>query len=141
MIKSDHQYRVTREWYERFRDSAAEQKKRMKKNPGMTDRIMLADTRYMRDRLLREMKEYNDLKKSKPVLGPATMDDAGFMLIRARIASHITEEEMARRLEIPAKQYMLYEKDDMQEMPLCQCQSMYDILAGRRGPEDGDSPV
>jgi transcriptional regulator with XRE-family HTH domain len=114
MIKNERQYRLTRTQLDRFRRvldelqggaaAPAEQLRR--------DLELAAVDAQVRE-LTAELQEYDDLRTGKADVGPlGSLDDLPRVLIRARIASGLTQHDLADRLGMPEQQVQRYEAND-----------------------------
>jgi transcriptional regulator with XRE-family HTH domain len=115
MIKNDRQYRVTKAQLKAFQD-ALEQAKSAKVPPGIDPAIVEAHSRGLQsehDELRREVQEYEALQKGDVVM--FEIDDLAqlpHVLIKARIASNLTQKDLATRLGVKEQQVQRWEAND-----------------------------
>ena len=122
MIKNERQYRIAKAQTEKFKSAVnafdSESPKQGKTHP----RLIKAQKDAMQSQLeslQRELAEYEGLESGKV---PAP--DLGYIavvpqdLIRARIASGLTQKELAKRLGMPEQQIQRYEAKDYESVSL-----------------------
>jgi transcriptional regulator with XRE-family HTH domain len=115
MIKNDRQYRVTKAQLKAFEQSL-EQSGAAKSASGVDPAIVEAHGRALRsqhDELRRKIEEYEALQKGDFVM--FEIDDLSQLprvLIKARIASNLTQKELAERLGIREQQVQRWEAND-----------------------------
>src|SRR4029077_15911783 len=115
MIKNERQYRITKAQADKFETTiaglaAAPENKRIhpKLQKAQIDglRSQLADLR-------KELEEYEALRSGRrKVLELNSFEDLPRALIQARIASGMSQEELAKRLGLKAQQIQRYEATD-----------------------------
>lgn len=115
MIKNEKQYRITKAQARRFEEALAELA-RQERPPNITPRLWQAQ-RDAAESQLQELQKQIDayerlhMGKSKElVLEP--VEDLPKTLIRARIASGMTQESLAHRLGVKTQQIQRYEATD-----------------------------
>ena len=112
MIKNEKQYRITNAQARRFEDALAELT-RQQRPANITPRLWQAQ-RDAAESQLRELQEQIDayellhVGKSKELILEA-VEDLPKTLIRARIASGMTQEGLAHRLGVKTQQVQRYE--------------------------------
>lgn len=115
MIKNEKQYRITKAQARRFEEALAELA-RQERPSNVTPRLWQAQ-RDAAQSQLRELQEQIDayerlhLGKSKELVLEA-VEDLPKTLIRARIASGMTQEGLAHRLGVKTQQIQRYEATD-----------------------------
>jgi transcriptional regulator with XRE-family HTH domain len=114
MIKNERQYRLTRSQLDRFRGVLDELRERpvAEGEELRRDLEMAAVDAQVRE-LLSELNQYDDLKAGKVSVGTLdSLDDLPRVLIQARIASGLTQRDLAERLGMPEQQVQRYEAND-----------------------------
>lgn len=115
MIKNEKQYRITKAQARRFEEALAELA-RQERPSNVTPRLWQAQ-RDAAQSQLRELQEQIDayerlhMGKSKELVLEA-VEDLPKTLIRARIASGMTQEGLAHRLGVKTQQIQRYEATD-----------------------------
>jgi transcriptional regulator with XRE-family HTH domain len=114
MIKNERQYRVTRSQLDRFRSTLEELRTRpVDKDEEFRRELETAAVDAQVRELAAELEEYDNLKAGKHDVGTLTsLDDLPRILIRARIASGLTQRDLADRLGMPEQQVQRYEAND-----------------------------
>src|SRR5436309_257757 len=114
MIKNERQYRLTRSQLERFRGVLDELRERpVAKAEELRHQVELAAVDAQVRELTAELEEYDSLRTGKAEIGPLdSLDDLPRLLIRARIASGLTQRDLAERLGMPEQQVQRYEAND-----------------------------
>lgn len=114
MIKNDRQYRITKAQAEEFEQALASLN--AAPAPGLSPLIRKAQldaTRSQLDELNCELAEYDALVAGKQrVLELASLEELPRALIRARIASGLTQRDLAERLGVKEQQVQRYEATD-----------------------------
>jgi transcriptional regulator with XRE-family HTH domain len=115
MIKNDRQYRVTKAQLKAFQD-ALEQARSAKPPSDIDPAIVEANTRGLEsehNELRRKIEEYEALQKSDVVI--FEIDDLAqlpHVLIKSRIASNLTQKDLAIRLGVKEQQVQRWEAND-----------------------------
>jgi ribosome-binding protein aMBF1 (putative translation factor) len=114
MIKNDRQFRITKAQAERFektiKDTAAAPKRAI--HPVLQKAEMDALKSQLSD-LRQELDEYSALRSGKrKTVALGSFDDLPKTLIQARIASGLTQEELASKLGLKPQQIQRYEATD-----------------------------
>lgn len=121
MIKNERQYRITQAWAAKFRASLEElSTKARPKNfhPKMWEAQKAGVQSQLRD-LEEELREYESLKSGGPkALELHSLDALPKVLIQARIAAGLTQEDLAARLGLKPQQIQRYEANDYQTASL-----------------------
>lgn len=135
MIKNERQYRITKAQVAKFEESLkAESRKDRTTHP----RLIKAQKDAMQSQiesLRRELAEYEDLES-----GSIPPPDLGYIsvvprdLIRARIASGLSQKELAERLGMPEQQIQRYEAKEYKTVSLARISEVAKVLqsAARR---------
>lgn len=115
MIKNERQYRITKAQAEKFGSAirnleAAPQDKRV--HPKLQKAELDALRSQLSD-LQKDLEEYEALKSGKRrVIELDSFEDLPRVLIQARIASGMSQEELAKRLGVKPQQIQRYEATD-----------------------------
>jgi transcriptional regulator with XRE-family HTH domain len=115
MIKNDRQYRVTKAQLKAFEQSL-EQSRSAKPPSDVDPAIVDAHSRALRsqhDELRRKVEEYEALQKGDVVM--FEIDDLAelpLILIKARIASNLTQKDLADRLGVKEQQVQRWEANE-----------------------------
>jgi len=121
VIKNERQYRITQSWAAKFRASLEELKTKPRpKNvhPKMWEAQKAGIQSQLRD-LEEELREYESLKAGAPkTLELDSLDALPKVLIQARIAAGLTQEDLAARLGLKPQQIQRYEANDYQTASL-----------------------
>jgi ribosome-binding protein aMBF1 (putative translation factor) len=121
MIKNERQYRITRAQAAKF-ESALKATAKTDKDRTTHPRLIKAQADAMRSQLEslhRELREYKELKKGN--VAPPDLDYIAVVprdLIRARIASGLSQKELAERLGMPEQQIQRYEAKEYESVSL-----------------------
>ncbi len=120
MIKNQRQYRITRAQATRFGRAIAEAKKRPDRSvPLILRKAQVAALRSQLKDLKAELLEYQALRTGRRVVpAPASLEELPQALIRARIASGMTQQGLARKLGLKAQQIQRYEATDYRSASL-----------------------
>lgn len=114
MIKNERQYRITKAHAERFEKAIAETQTKPDKQ--LHPKLQKAQLDGMRSQLadLRaELEEYDALRSGrKKTLKLGSLQDLPQALIQARIASGLSQDDLAERLKIKPQQIQRYEATD-----------------------------
>lgn len=119
MIRNDREYRHAREQLGNLRASFDELSGLpAQRSSGEAPAVMDAVGMQMED-IEREISEYEDLKEGRLLSFEASsLDSLGELLIRARIARGLTQEQLAAELGMTQQQIARYERDDYQKISL-----------------------
>ncbi|MEO0837979.1 MAG: hypothetical protein AAF063_03630 [Cyanobacteria bacterium J06643_5] len=120
MIKNDKQLKYSKEWAEKFektnRKLFLNEEKRLKDPEGW--QLMQDSNNSLRSSLVDEIDEYEALIAHNPnnkiVLQINCMDELSDLLIKARIAFKITQQELAALCDFTTEQIQLFEDKDYQ---------------------------
>ena len=114
MITNERQYKITRAEAEKFRQAIAEMKTGPVAREGIHPRLVQAEREALESQLGDleiEITEYDQLKAAAPVISLDSFDDFAEGLIKARIASGISQKELADRLGLKEQQVQRYEAE------------------------------
>jgi transcriptional regulator with XRE-family HTH domain len=131
MIKNDRQYRVTKAQLKAFEQSL-EQSRSAKPPSDIDPTIVEAHKRALRsqhDELHRKVEEYEALQKGDVVM--FEIDDLAELpriLIKARIASNLTQKDLAKRLGVKEQQVQRWEANDYSGASLATLRSVMACL-------------
>ena len=136
MIKNERQYRITKAQAAKL-DAALNSFLAQSANDGTTHpRLLKAQADAMRsqlDSLHSELREYEEMKS-----GDAPPPDLGYIaevpqdLIRARIASGLSQKELAERLGMPEQQIQRYEAVDYESVSFARIVEIAEVLQAAR---------
>jgi ribosome-binding protein aMBF1 (putative translation factor) len=135
MIKNERQYRITRAQAAKF-ESALKALAKRDKDRTTHPRLIKAQADAMRSQLEsldRELREYMELKKGN--IAPPDLDYIAVVprdLIRARIASGLSQKELAERLGMPEQQIQRYEAKEYDSVSLGRISKVARILQAAR---------
>lgn len=132
MIRNDRQYKITKAQAQEFERTLAAALGAAPK-PGVAPAIRKAQLDALRSQLeeLRaDLAEYDALRAGKPrVLELTSLDELPQALIRARIASGMTQRELADRLKIKEQQVQRYEASNYESASLARIKEVAAALA------------
>lgn len=110
-ILNQRQYRITKSWVRKFEKALADflVSSEGKGLPSKQCQLQESALRGQLETLQAEVAEYEALLKSPPSLEVPSFVDLPYALIRARIASDMTQKELAERLGLKEQQIQRYE--------------------------------
>ena len=115
MISNERQYRITKAAAGKFKLAVRELDKNGGLQKGIHPRLVQAQrdaAQSQLEDLLEEIKEYEGLKAGNvPVIEMESLDDLPDGLIKARIASGLSQKDLADRLNLKEQQIQRYEAD------------------------------
>ena len=115
MISNERQYRITRTAAEKFKQAVKDLEQRSGLQEGVHPRLLQAQREAAQsqlDDLLEQIEEYERLKAGNvPVIEIESLDDLAVGLIKARIASGLSQKDLADRLNLKEQQIQRYEAD------------------------------
>lgn len=113
MIQNARQYRITKAQAAKFAQAVKEFDTHRSAHPGLHPKLIKAQRDALQSQLQslqQEIKEYEKTKASKqPQLDLTKLNDLPQALIRARIASGLSQRELAIRLGLKEQQIQRYE--------------------------------
>jgi transcriptional regulator with XRE-family HTH domain len=114
MIKNDRQYKLTRSQLERFRGVLDELHARPSSYPeDARQAFEIEAVEAQVAELEEQIHDYDSLKSGASAVGPLqSLDQLPELLIRARIASGLTQRDLAGRLGLKEQQIQRYEAND-----------------------------
>jgi transcriptional regulator with XRE-family HTH domain len=147
MIKNERQYRITSAEADRFTAALEERPESPPPGSEIHPRLWTAEREALRSRLgdlRRDLAAYRELREgSAKHFGVASLKDLPRALIQARIASGLTQKELAERLALPEQAVQRYEATDYSSASLerlAQVATAIGIdLSGLLGLPDGGS--
>ena len=115
MITNEHQYKITRTQARRCRQAIEALESNPKSIPNVHPRLLQVERNALEGMLATlqgEMDEYDRLKSSGPsVIEIHSFDDLAEGLIKARIASHLSQKDLAEKMGLKEQQIQRYESD------------------------------
>jgi HTH-type transcriptional regulator / antitoxin HipB len=109
VIQNKHQYKVTNSKLKELEQSLAN----LAANPeGLSERLwqsQQAGVRVWIDRLTAEIAEYDRLQQGESVFKISSLTELPIALIKARIASGMTQKELAEKIGVKEQQIQRYE--------------------------------
>lgn len=115
MITNERQYRITKRKAERFVQALDEFNEKERERADLSQRVIQAERKGIEAQLtslLEEIEEYERVKKEGVSnLMVTTIDELPILLIKARIASDMTQRELAEQLHMKEQQIQRYEAD------------------------------
>jgi ribosome-binding protein aMBF1 (putative translation factor) len=134
MITNERQYRITRAQLKRF-DEAAEAQATRDPSPDVDPRIHAAMGDALRseaEELRRQLHEYEQLRAGEiKARSLRSLTDLPRALIEARIAGHVTQKELADRLELAEQQIQRWEATNYAGVGVERMQNVADALGAR----------
>lgn len=132
MIENEKQYRVTKEWAEKFASSAVQIEATRPDMDPLLRRAMREQYESQAEELRAQMAEYEELRDGQvTVMQLNSLAELPDALIRARTTSRLTQQELARRLGIEERQIQQYEATRYATANLEQLQSVAAALGIR----------
>jgi ribosome-binding protein aMBF1 (putative translation factor) len=130
MIKNEHQRRITQTWVQRF--AASLEAKHASLNEQAEPWVAKLNEDALRSQLeslQAELAEYDALRSGRRrVLAAESFDDLPAILIQARIAKGLTQEELARRVGLKKQQIQKYEASDYAMVSMERVQAIINAL-------------
>ena len=134
MIKNERQYRITRAQVERFERTIKELRSRSQTDSDVHPLIAKAQEDAVSSQLedlKREMREYESLKTSEfPIDELEVVSGLPSMLIKARIASGMSQRDLAERIGLKEQQIQRYEATDYASASLSRIREIVSGLSG-----------
>lgn len=114
MIKNDRQFRITKAQAEKFERAVKEAAASPHKGvPALLQKAQIDALKSQLRDLRKEIGEYEELRSGKrKIVALKSLDDLPRLLIQARIASGLTQEELATRMGLKPQQIQRYEATD-----------------------------
>lgn len=138
MIKNERQYRIAKAQVAKFEEALKAFLTESRKEHKTHARLIKAQKDAMKsqlDSLRRELSEYEDLESGN--MPPPDLEYISVVprdLIRARIASGLSQKQLAERLGMPEQQIQRYEAKEYESVSLARISEVARVLqsAGRR---------
>ncbi len=134
MITNERQYRITRAQLKRF-DEAADVHGARDASPGVDPRIHAAMGDALRseaEELRRQLHDYEQLRAGEiKARSLSSLTDLPRALIEARIAGHVTQKQLADRLELAEQQIQRWEATNYAGVGVDRMQDVADALGAR----------
>lgn len=115
MITNERQYKITRSEADRFRQAIGEMATDLMPREGVHPRLVQAEREAMESQLAdlqAELAEYDRLKSADlSVISIGSFDELADGLIKARIASGLSQKALAERLSLKEQQVQRYEAE------------------------------
>jgi transcriptional regulator with XRE-family HTH domain/Zn-dependent peptidase ImmA (M78 family) len=115
MITNERQYKITRSEADRFRRAIGELASNHSAGEGIHPRLLQAEREAMESQLAdlqEELAEYERLKSADlSVISISSFDELADGLIKARIASGLSQKALAERLDLKEQQIQRYEAE------------------------------
>jgi transcriptional regulator with XRE-family HTH domain len=115
MISNERQYRISRVEADRFKRALAELEAKGPARDGVHPRLVQAERDALQsqlDELMDEIAEYESLKTGQvPVIAVESFDQLADGLIKARIATGLSQKALAERLQLKEQQIQRYEAE------------------------------
>ena len=129
MIKNERQYRITRAQVTRFENAIVELASRQTATTSILDRAQVDALRSQLADLQNELVEYEALKSGKVTTFVADSFDAlPSALIRARIATGMSQKDLAAKLGVKEQQVQKYEATDYASASFDRLRSIIRVL-------------
>ncbi len=120
MIKNERQYRLTKAHLHKFEQAVAEVSANPKRRVHpLLRKAEIDGMKSLMEDLQTELKEYEALRsRKKKTVALASIEELPKMLIQARIAAGLSQEELAAKLGMKAQQIQRYEATNYQSASL-----------------------
>ncbi len=142
MVLNDFEYQTTKERLEGFKRALAMLRapdNELKKNKPFMWQLNIDALLSMINDFTEQMRDYEELinrDESQPIVFEIdSIEELPRALIKARIASKISQQEMADKLGISEKQFQQYEDYEYEQAPLNQLLEVGHILAIKIQPK------
>lgn len=116
MIKNDRQYRITKAQVQKFENALNQVQEKSDKTKKFHSLLQRAEGNALRsqlDNLRKEIREYEKLRSGEvSICELESLEELPQTLIKARIASGLTQKELAERLGLKEQQIQRYEATD-----------------------------
>jgi len=141
MIKNERQYRVAKAQAAKFEEALKAMQTRSRKDRTTHPRLIKAQKDALESQLeslRRELAEYEELESGN--MPPPDLEYISVVprdLIRARIASGLSQKELAKRLGMPEQQIQRYEAKEYKSVSLARISEVAKVLqsAARRSAD------
>ena len=134
MITNEKQYRITSSWVKKFEKSLEALLEEQKQKPNVRPKMqqMHIDAARSEIEVLRaQLAEYDELRAGRvEVPELSVIDDVPRALIRARIASGMTQQQLAQALHLKTQQIQKYEASNYAGASLSRVREIARVLSG-----------
>jgi HTH-type transcriptional regulator / antitoxin HipB len=128
VIQNKHQYKVTNSKLRELEQSLAN----LAANPeGLSERLwqsQQAGVRVWIDRLTAEIAEYDRLQQGESVFKISSLTELPIALIKARIASGMTQKELAEKIGVKEQQIQRYEASHYESASFERLREVFEAL-------------
>jgi transcriptional regulator with XRE-family HTH domain len=136
MIKNERQYKITNAQAENFRRAASEVHEKLRSvsdhNEGLKWKLQLSALEGQLADLEADLREYESLQgKLNEAIEITSLEELPSVLIKARIASGLTQKELADKLGLKEQQIQRYEATDYAGASLQRIQQVIEALGVR----------
>jgi hypothetical protein len=134
MIKDELQYKISKEWVEKFQRSIAEmdRDKIRKQNDPLGWQMLRDASQSHLNQLQEEITEYETLQnhdsRTPIVLKLKDMSYLTEILIKARMAAKLSQKELADLAWMPEEKIQEYEKTDYEKASFHEVMTVFDVL-------------
>ncbi len=132
MITNDRQYKIIKAQIENFQDALDRFDSNSLEFKDVHPKIIEAQRdaiKYKLNALLRDFKEYEDLKAGKTVIAEVSdLNELPIVLIKSRIANGLTQAELAKQLGLKEQQVQKYEAEKYETASLKTLLKVSEIL-------------
>ncbi|MGL5833347.1 MAG: helix-turn-helix domain-containing protein [Waterburya sp.] len=129
MIQNEHQYKITHTKLIELERALAELDF---KKANLSERLLQAEKKGIQvliERLQTEIVEYDNLKQQKVPIQITSVDDLAIALIKARIATGMTQKELAAKIGVQEQQIQRYEENHYASASLARLTQIANALA------------
>ena len=113
MIRNERQYRITKTQTEKFKEALIDARK---EKEDLHPKLRLAQEKAIQsqlEELNKQLEEYEELREGRrTILELSSFDDMPLALIQSRIASGLTQKDLAEKLGLKEQQVQRYESTD-----------------------------
>jgi ribosome-binding protein aMBF1 (putative translation factor) len=129
MIKNEHQRRITQTWVDRFSSALDPGTPRDASVEPWLSQLNEDAIRSQLESLRGELAEYDALRSGRRrILSAATFGDLPTILIQARIARGLTQEDLGQRVGLKKQQIQKYEASDYAMVSMERVQAIINAL-------------
>lgn len=141
MIKNERQYRITQAQEKKFTEAAERLRSAApdENTHPLLRKAEIESLESLRDELRVEIAEYEELKSKRNVPVPESLDDLPRVLIQARIASGLSQRQIASSLGLKEQQIQRYEATNYASASLQRVQSIARLLGVRLSQSDAEA--
>jgi len=117
VIKNQHQYRVTKAQLNRLEKALERGKSAKTSLQPRLHKAMIAGMQAQVAELRQELDEYDSLRNQEIIIAES-FEELPLLLIRARIAHGLTQEQLAKRVKLKQQQIQRYESTNYRRVSL-----------------------